>query len=120
MSVPPLPPPPPNQPPVPLPPPADGPPPRGPWWRRPKVVGSLIAVVALVVPIVIGWVNASLFDGIAFAVLLVPVGLLVGTLALISRVARPYATGFLLTLGLGLIVLGGVCVTVLSSSPSLY
>lgn len=120
MSGPPLPPPPPNQPPVPLPPPADGPPPRGSWWRRPRAVGGLIAVLALVVPLVIGSVNASLFDGFVFSIVLVPVGLLVGTLALLSRVARPYATGFLLTLGLGLIILGGVCVAVLSSSPSLY
>lgn len=57
--------------------------------------------------------------GLVLPILLVPVGLVLGTLALISPQARPYATGFLMAMGIMLVVLGGLCVVLLSglSSP---
>lgn len=117
MSVPPVSPSPPDQPPPPGP-PTNGAAPRGFWRGRPKAAGAVVAGLALLVVLLIGALSSGTVTGLAFAILLVPVGLVGGTLALISRTARPYATGFLLTMGLALIVLGGACVAILSGSRS--
>jgi hypothetical protein len=50
--------------------------------------------------------------------LLMPISVAGGTLAMFSGRARPYATGFVLTMGITLIVVGGVCVALLAAVSS--
>jgi hypothetical protein len=56
--------------------------------------------------------------GLVLPIILIPVALVLGTLALISPRVRPYATGFLLTMGVLLVVVGGLCVALLSGLSS--
>ncbi|HEU5144433.1 MAG TPA: hypothetical protein VFT81_04590, partial [Dermatophilaceae bacterium] len=57
--------------------------------------------------------------GLFLPILLIPVALVLGTLAMISPRVRPYATGFLLTMGVLLVVVGGLCVALLSGVSSI-
>jgi hypothetical protein len=101
-----------------LPPPPSGgaPPPEGeppppqsepPPGRRPRALGVLVAVAYVVV--LLG--AALMFDqsfGLAIGGILL--GVVVATVALVSERWRPYATGFLLALGLSAVILGGACI----------
>lgn len=103
--------PPPTQPPPPAPPLPEGPPPGRPR-RGPKLIGAAVALGVLVIAGVVGLLADQ--GGLFLPILLVPVGVVIGTLAMISRSLRPYATGFLLTMAAMLIVLGGACIVLLS------
>lgn len=109
--------PPPNYPP-PVPPgppsgPPNGPPgpgqgPHAPEPRKPgRAVGSLAAVAYLVLLIMlfpqVGLPFETLVGGFV-------VGLLVATFAVASERLRPYAVGFLITMGVFVIVAGGACI----------
>lgn len=119
MTVPPpAPPPGPPVPPGPPPGPPPSPPPSGqpapqPPHRRPRLIGASAAVGVVILAALIGILIGQ--GGLVLPILLVPVGLVLGTLALISPQARPYATGFLMGMGIMLVVGGGLCVVLIAS-----